>query len=808
MSGHLTPTPPSTGNVPATHSPGGEVGAYHGGVGGPEEKGVLKERLRRYLASIWRFKLVILVLALLGGVAGAAMLWSAQSEYTASARLWVNTDEAGGGNQGPIRSPELLRASGWTDLLTSPLILEPAVYEQRLYLGPDSVRASPAFANLEVTNDVVPGRYTFVMDENGGYDLRDEEENLVENGRAGDVVGRSAGFSWTPNGVQPGEKVTFSLVSPRAATHDLGARVASRTQGGGSFLRIEYTGSDPVAAAAIVNSIAERYVEVAADLKRARLDELEEIILEQLEYSEANLRETESALESFRINTITLPSDRGPAPGVEMTTDPVLREFFALNSERDQLRRDRETLQRALGQVGDGGLSLNVVEVIPSVRNSSALPTALSELNSKQAEYRLIRERYTEQHPEAQRVRREIDELENEVIPAIGSRLIREMAQREGELGGRVASSASELQQIPPRAIEEARLERSVAIAGNIYTTVRQRYEQARLAAETAIPDLRLLDQAHPPREPTEVPGGFAIVLAGLLAGLSLGVVGAAGWTHVDPKIRFPDEVTRGLGVPLLGIVPDMTRTTRRSEAHITVQAVEAFREIRLNVWHSHGRSDPLMLTVTSPGAGDGKSFVSANMSLAFADAGFRTLLIDGDLRRGTLHGLLGAERKPGLTDYLLGRADQDRIVQTLRQSPLHFIGCGTMDRKAAERLGSSQMMRLLSNLRAEYDVIILDSPPVGAGADAYTLATITGNLLFVMRAGMANRDFVNGKLDVLDRLPVRLLGSVLNAVSMHRFEGYFPYVSGYETIDEADYDPFAGNAELAEDRKRVLGTG
>ncbi len=214
------------------------------------------------------------------------------------------------------------------------------------------------------------------------------------------------------------------------------------------------------------------------------------------------------------------------------------------------------------------------------------------------------------------------------------------------------------------------------------------------------------------------------------------------------------------------------------------------------------------MLTVTSPGAGDGKSFVSANMSLAFADAGFRTLLIDGDLRRGTLHGLLGAERKPGLTDYLLGRADQDRIVQTLRQSPLHFIGCGTMDRKAAERLGSSQMMRLLSNLRAEYDVIILDSPPVGAGADAYTLATITGNLLFVMRAGMANRDFVNGKLDVLDRLPVRLLGSVLNAVSMHRFEGYFPYVSGYETIDEADYDPFAGNAELAEDRKRVLGTG
>jgi len=143
----------------------------------------VKDRIRRYLAAIWRFKVVILILALLGGIAGGALLWTAQSEYTASARLWVNTDENQGSNQGPIRSPELLRAGGWTDLLGSPLILEPAVYEQRLFLGPDSLRASPAFANLEVSNGVVPGRYTFVVDESGSYDLRDGEENLVERGK-------------------------------------------------------------------------------------------------------------------------------------------------------------------------------------------------------------------------------------------------------------------------------------------------------------------------------------------------------------------------------------------------------------------------------------------------------------------------------------------------------------------------------------------------------------------------------------------------------------------------------------------------
>jgi polysaccharide biosynthesis transport protein len=808
MSGHITPSPSDLGHVPAPRAESHGVGGQWNTPGEPPASGAAKERLGRYLASVWRFRLLVIGATVLGGAIGLLLIRSADAEYTASARIWVNASESGEMRTGPIRSPGLLQAGGWTDLLHSPLILAPAVYEQRLFLNPDTLRALPAFASLEVSEDLVPGSYQYLTNTDGSYELRTGEGSLVERGRIGGAVGSAAGFRWTPPGGTDGEPLHFTLVSPREATRLLGGRITSRMQGGGNFLRIEHTAPNAAEAAAIVNSVAERYVEVATDLKRARLDELEEILLEQLEYSEANLRAAEGALTSFRINTITLPSDRGTAvsPGVEMSNNPALSDFFSLSSQREQLRRDRQALERVLAR-SSGALSLNAVEVIPSVRASSALPRAISELNAKHAEHRVLRERYTPDHPEVQRVEREIQELEGTVIPDMGQRLIREFQQREAELSGQVQESASELRQIPARTIEEGRLERSVAIAGNIYTTVRQRYEEARLASETAIPDLRLLDLAHPPQHSGDLPGvGF--VLAGLLIGFGVGVVGAAGWTHVDPKIRFPEEVTRGLGVPILGIVPDMTRQVRGSKADMTEQAIEAFREIRLNAWHAHGRSGPLMLTITSPGAGDGKSFVAANLALAFADAGFRTLLVDGDLRRGTLHGLLGAERKPGVADYLLDSASGSEIVQSLQHSPLAFIGCGTRDRRSTERLVATRMTRMLNEVRADYEVIIIDSPPVGAGADAFALGTITGNLLFVLRAGTANRDFVSGKLDLLDRLPVRLLGSVLNGVSMHRFEGYFPYVSGYEPIDERDIDPFADDKELADARQRLIGNG
>src|SRR5881296_2832880 len=131
------------------------------------------------------------------------------------------------------------------------------------------------------------------------------------------------------------------------------------------------------------------------------------------------------------------------------------------------------------------------------------------------------------------------------------------------------------------------------------------------------------------------------------------------------------------MGLAILGAVPHVDwHNGKREES--AGQVIEALRGIRLSVANRHGGDGPVVVTVTSPGRSDGKSFVASNLALAFADAGFRTLLIDGDVRRGTLHRALKLARKPGLVDVLGGKASTELVVQATSYRALSFIGSGT----------------------------------------------------------------------------------------------------------------------------------
>jgi polysaccharide biosynthesis transport protein len=101
------------------------------------------------------------------------------------------------------------------------------------------------------------------------------------------------------------------------------------------------------------------------------------------------------------------------------------------------------------------------------------------------------------------------------------------------------------------------------------------------------------------------------------------------------------------------------------------------------------------------------------------------------------------------------------------------------------ELLGSERMKHLMEMLRRQYSVIIMDSAPMGAGSDAYTLATHTGNLALVLRTGRTNREFTESKLELIDRLPIRLVGAILNDMPSSRLYSYYPYLAGYEAHDE-----------------------
>ncbi|MDZ4257060.1 MAG: CpsD/CapB family tyrosine-protein kinase, partial [Gemmatimonadales bacterium] len=193
-------------------------------------------------------------------------------------------------------------------------------------------------------------------------------------------------------------------------------------------------------------------------------------------------------------------------------------------------------------------------------------------------------------------------------------------------------------------------------------------------------------------------------------------------------------------------------------------------------------------ITITSAMPGDGKSLVSSNLALSFAEAGFKTLLIDGDTRRGELHRTFGVERRPGLLDHLAEQVPIAEALHPTNHPRLTVLTGGSRHRNGPELLGSAAMRELVDQLQKEYDVILVDSPPLGAGIDPFLLGTLTGHLMLVVRAGETNREFTEAKLQIIDQLPIRLVGAVLNDIRTNMNEySYYAYSSGYAATDEAE---------------------
>ena len=777
----VSDAPPPVPFVPRPRAPAAAAG---------EEPGPDWRRIAR---ALWHFKWVVILSTILGTAAGVAAVRALKPLYVAQATVWIDVPDnrREPDRAGPIRPGGLLSSDAWIDLLRSYVVLDHVVREQRLYLELKTIDDTERFAAFSVTDTFRPGDYVLKVDDAGRtYVLSAAKGPDLEHGVVGDSVGTKVGFQWvpTPAMLPPNHKVEFTLATPRDAALRLGERLDIRMDLNGNFLSVELRGTSPRQIANILNATTARFVQIAGQLKREKLTELTKILQDQRSYAQRNLDDAEQALKTFRMRTITLPSDQptGPAGagGSAQTRDPVVSDFFERQLQREQMRRDRAAIERALTQAGGATFPVDAFAAIGSVQHSPELSNALKELSDKQAQLRTYRYHYSDEYPLVQRLVAEIAELEKRTIPGLAQALVAQLAVRETELGQQVDAASREIRQIPARSVDEARLRRAVQLAEESYNTVQGRFLEATLAAEaSSVPDVRILDPAIVPQRPVKNTAP-RLLLMGLVAGLGLGVVAAVVLDRMDPRVRYPEQVSRELGLAILGAVPHLRRDQEPAEV------VEALRGVCLNLAHAYGPAGPLLVTITSPGPGDGKSFLAANLALTFADGGHRTLLIDGDIRRGVLHRRFKTARQPGLTDYLREDVSRDQVVQATAYPWLFFLGCGTRSHRAPELLGSPAMGSLIASLRTDYDVILIDSPPLGAGVDPFILGTATGHVMLVLRTGYSHREMTGAKLEVLDRLPVRVLGAVLNDVPRGA-SGHYSYYSyhlpGYEAADEDD---------------------
>jgi capsular exopolysaccharide synthesis family protein len=728
------------------------------------------------------------------------------AKYTADATVWIATRDRDQSerNSGPIRPGEFLESRQWPELLTSYVVIDSVVFLQRLYLRTPKGTSPDLFDGFQFADKYIYGNFSLKTSEDGrtyqlfrsadraarfpGLSFLSKGGMLVENGAVGDSIGRSLGWRWLPGQVVLGKGRThsFNVLTPREASRDLLDRLTVRVEGQ-QFLRVGLTDQVAERAAATLNSLTKQLVSVATALKKLKLVEQRDVLKQQTDFASQRLREKEIELQSFRIRTVTLPNLSTPvAPGLMMTQPTVMSEFFSKKRQVDELRRDRQSILDLLARSERGELTVDAFRTIPSVKDAPDLNRALEELSVAEAELRAARVRYTDSMKAVQMVIGRITTLRTEVIPSLAKALADQIDRWTRDLDQRIATESGELAKIPERSTTEQRLMREYEAADALFKTLRSRYEAAVMAEASEIPDLRILDPAVPPRRPS----GLAmplIVAAGMLAGIGLVAALFVVRDFLDRRIQYPEQVSGGsIGLTILGVVPDARQTGRVAAREVTLQVVEAFREIRMNVVHSFADSGPIAVTITSPSPQDGKSFVSANLAMSFAEGGFRTLLIDGDTRRGTLHTSFQLERRPGLIDLLLGRASLEEVLRRTNHANLTVIPSGERRSQSPELLGSAAMQQLLASVRSRYDVVIIDSPPFTAGVDAYVLGAVTGSVITVMRSGRTDRGLAEAKLQILDRLPIRPLGAVLNAVAQGSMGyGYYRYVYGYTTEDE-----------------------
>lgn len=788
----LPPGPGSHAIAPRRQWPSVTPATAGRGLAGPEP--APPSDWQRVLQAVARHKWMVLAIVAAGtalGVLGTRMM---TRQYQAKAILWIEGGDARRDSRdldrdNIISAEAVTEAPGWLELIKANTVMDSVVRGLRLFIRPAEPVDAPVLAGFTIADRVRPGRYALVSAGSGQYELKDEESgDVLERGTAGDSVGRGYGFRWQPPAsvLSAGREIKFSVSAPYETAQDIVARLKVRTDEGGSFLVVQLKDRDPERAAATINAITARLVAVAAEMKRQKFEELASILGGQYEVARLRLDTAELALRSFRVRNAHI---LGAASFGTAYADPYSGQRRpaedagapALRGSLEQLRADRAAIDAALAAPRGTGQVVDGLAAVGAAQQSPRLQQALQEVTRKQAELRDLRARYTDEATPVVALRQQIDSLEGTVIPGLARQLQSELETRQGAVQPRVNAAMGSLRRLPILALDETRLARDVEGAAELANDVRQRYETARLALVSSLPDVRVLDAAMVPSRPLASVGPILVALAFFIS-LAIGVAASLLRVGIDPKVRYPEQVTHQMRLPILAAMPHVSwRLGEEGSAPV----VEALRGLRLRVLQSHTETGPLVLTITSPAMGEGKSFISSNLALSFADAGYRTILVDGDVRRGAQHLALDAQQRPGLTDVLAGKAELKVAVQDTGFPGLQLVAAGSRMHRAPELLLSPRLRTVIDELRGLADVIIVDSPPLAAGVDPIALGTVTGSLMLVLRQGTTDMPLALSKLDLLEQFPIHTIGAVLNDVPER---GAFKYYT-YEP-DESEFLP------------------
>jgi succinoglycan biosynthesis transport protein ExoP len=317
----------------------------------------------------------------------------------------------------------------------------------------------------------------------------------------------------------------------------------------------------------------------------------------------------------------------------------------------------------------------------------------------------------------------------------------------------------------------------------NLVNLLMDRMKDINVNEDTNVVSVTVIDSARPGDAPIR-PDKKRIMGMGLILGLVLGIGLAFGLDLLDQRIHSTEEVSALLGVPVLGLVPNISNQEspsvrgRKVLLEPTSDVSEAYRTIRTAVYFAARDEKTKKLLVTSPAPGDGKTTSASNLAIAMAQAGQRVLLVDADFRRPTMHKIFDIVPEIGLSSVMSGLAPLEKAIYRTEVENLHLLPCGPIPRNPSELLNGQAFADLLEGLERKYDHIVIDSPPVAPVTDARILGALCDETILVLRAEKSTRRLSEHARTSLLSVGANLLGVIVNDVPRNR-KGY-RYYSGY----------------------------
>jgi tyrosine-protein kinase Etk/Wzc len=583
------------------------------------------------------------------------------------------------------------------------------------------------------------------------------------------------------------ETATLNIASREPVIDGLlsGLLVTRRTET--DVIDIQYTAGDPATAQRIVNATVQAFQEINVRWARERSRRRREFLAEQVAQTDSMLARAQAELANFRSRQeLASSADKLKAQqGTQLQLETRMAEL-------DADRRTFSSLQQQL-KSSDEATRLQAIRALgtaPAMADNAAIGGIYHQLLQYQDRLDSMTTgpwRSSERNPDVIQLRGLAASTTQKLEQAVSSQL-RTMDARYESFAALRRQSGASIQILPAMAEEEMRLNRRVDALAGLGDDIRKDYQRARMAEAVEEGDVDVVDLADLPYSPVLTASAVKLAL-GLVLGLLLGLMLAYLLEALNTSIRRPEDLEAVLHLPGLAVIPRITGGSSDGRSRLRgllgggkprVDAgsplsgtqtfsigIEAFRNLRTSLIWSDGGEALKTLVVTSATPGEGKTLTATNLAVTLAYDGLRVLLVDCDIRRPRVHGMFRFPRAPGLMEMLTtATVPGGQLPEAIRQTSidgLFVLTCGALPSNAANLLSGTRMRVLLQELREQFDMIVLDTPPVLATADAGIVASLTDGVLLVVRAGATDRNAAQRACQHLSNVGARVIGTVLN---------------------------------------------